>query len=963
MIANEDSLTPFDSSSSFISGHAPEQKDVQFSIGPYQILGHIGQGGMGEVLLAYDPKCGRRIALKKIRKDLTQHSRLQNRFLKEARITSQLTHPAIMPIYAIEDEDHTVYYTMPFVQGETLKQILRKTREQEKTGEDLHHIGGSIPALIRIFITVCQATAYAHSKGVLHRDLKPENIMVGKYGEVLILDWGLAKLIGTKRKGSVRLRTDTGELTQAGKVVGTISYMAPERAKGEPATILTEIYALGVILYQLLTLRSPFRRGTLEEFRKKMDRETYEDPLTAAPYRDIPRLLARIATKCMETDPSQRYYSVTELLKELEDYIEGRSEWFLMAKLDIHQKADWEFQENVLIAEHIAITRSTDLSEWVSLMISKGSFTENTKIEARVTIGDNGRGIGFLMSIPESAEREHLNDGYCLWIGSDLNKTTKLLRSTVEVEDAPEIFLERGKPYIVTIEKIDNNIYFSLNGQLQFSYISPLPLIGTHIGLLSRDADFTIEDLTVYVGSLNVTLNCLAVPDAFLAHKQFDIALSEYRRIGYSFPGRAEGREAMFRAGITILEKAKSTRDTVEKDSYYEEALLEFEKLHSTPGAPLEYLGKAHVYQTMLDYEEEIKCYEIGFRRYQKHPLLPVLEEQLLYRMHEMSRIHRKAAYRFMLTALKHLPETSIGNHTRKLFSSLQKYWEPLHFVIVDPGAQASDALKNIDFGIRLSFWLANPFALAEAIEALKSINPLNLSILSNGLFCLIELGAWKQAKEVIEALSDDEKKSQEILGILIALLCHQKNPQSALEAFFLTAPALIGPAEARIVLHIAETALKAGNTRLVHEMAQKIQGYEVAADLRHFFDNLSIWAHLYDHNWLEAGALLHRYPLPLLTHENSLLFTLYGILLAATEGPDISYIHFSGVLDTAFPRTWCLLAYSIIGKITEGGSWEQRAFLWEKRQLYSQLALYYRVLGNVEQEQHFKKLEQEHYL
>ena len=178
-----------------VSGNVPQAEAIQFTIGPYQVLKEIGKGGMGEVYSAFDTTCGRRIALKRIRSDLLEHVQMHNRFLKEARITSQLTHPSIIPIYAIQSQDHHSYYTMPFVEGETLKQILRKARLREKQGEKPEDIGGSIPALVRIFLNVCQAIAYAHSKSVLHRDIKPENIIVGQYGEVLILDWGLAKLI------------------------------------------------------------------------------------------------------------------------------------------------------------------------------------------------------------------------------------------------------------------------------------------------------------------------------------------------------------------------------------------------------------------------------------------------------------------------------------------------------------------------------------------------------------------------------------------------------------------------------------------------------------------------------------------------------------------------------------------------------------------------------------------------
>jgi serine/threonine protein kinase len=173
----------------------PTAEEVLFTVDFYQVIKSIGKGGMGEVFLAYDPNYGRYLAIKRIRSDLIENKAIFNRFIKEARITSQLTHPAIIPIYAIRDEAEMAYYTMPYVEGDTLKQILIRTKKQQQQGEELDHIGGSIPALMRIFLNVCQAVAYAHTKRVLHRDLKPENIIIGRFGEVFMLDWGLAQLI------------------------------------------------------------------------------------------------------------------------------------------------------------------------------------------------------------------------------------------------------------------------------------------------------------------------------------------------------------------------------------------------------------------------------------------------------------------------------------------------------------------------------------------------------------------------------------------------------------------------------------------------------------------------------------------------------------------------------------------------------------------------------------------------
>ncbi|HEV8051135.1 MAG TPA: serine/threonine-protein kinase PknD, partial [Parachlamydiaceae bacterium] len=749
---------------SFLTEHLPEEKQILFTIGPYQILGNIGKGGMGEVFLAYDTTCGRRLALKKIRPDLIEHKQLHNRFIKEARITSQLTHPAIIPIYAIHSETDETYYTMPYVEGETLKQLLRKARQQERKGEKIDHIAESIPALIRIFLSICQAVAYSHSKNVLHRDLKPENIIVGQYGQIVILDWGLAKILKTPIKGEHEANQDENvddtqphhHLTRLGKVVGTIAYMAPERAIGQRANFQTDIYSLGAILYQLLTLKHPFQRESLKEFRKNMNSEKLVDPIEIAPYRDVPRSLSRVVMKCLAAAPDQRYQTVDDLIHDLENYIEGRSEWFQMAELDINRKTDWEFQENVFIAEHVALTRGTEASDWVNLMISKDSFQETIKIEATVKVGDKGNGIGFLLSIPEADERQHLNDGYCLWIGTESNKTTKLLRSTVEVMNAPDVFLKHNEWYNIRIEKRENNIHVYLDNLLQFSYISHLPIAGTHIGLLLRDADFQVKDFFVYIGSQNVTVNCLAVPDAFLAHKDYATALTEYRRIGYSFTGRAEGREAMFRAGITLLEQANNTIDQDQKLEIFDAAQDEFHKLHNTPGAPLEYLGKALAYQSLGDFQEEAKCFELAYRRYPRHPLLPILQEQIVYRMHDSSRYNRQATFNFILLTLKYLPEVTKNSNTEKLLQSLDKHWEPLFFFESDPLKTSSIDLKNMVFAVKLAFWLGRPYVLAELVDDLIHMQIFYPITLANALFCLIELGSWKIAQKKLKEIAED---------------------------------------------------------------------------------------------------------------------------------------------------------------------------------------------------------------
>lgn len=926
---------------------------------PYKILETIGKGGMGEVFSAFDPQCKRVIALKRIRPDLIGHPQIRNRFLKEAQITCQLTHPAIIPIYSIQSNPLTVFYTMPLVEGETLKQILRKTRLQEKKGEKLNHMGGSIPALMRVFMTICQAVAYAHSRGVLHRDLKPENVIIGKYGEVLILDWGLAKWIDQKEQDEIEFPQTLesnihSHQTKTGKVVGTVAYMPPERANGETATIQTDIYSLGVILYQLLALKSPFKRKSLEDFRKNMHREELIDPLLASPYRDIPKMLSQCTLKCLAVNPKERYRSVDELIHDLETYLEGRSEWFYSTSLDIHNKTDWEFQENILITEHLAITRMTEEAEWVSLMISHQSFSGNTRIDTQVCLREESHGIGFLLGIPEISERTHLNEGYCLWIGSDSHRTTKLSNSNVEIMLAPDIFLIRDHEYAIRIEKIDKSIHLYINDILQLTYLSQLPVTGTHIGLLSKDADFDLKPINVFVGSLNLTVNCLAIPDAFLAHHDYPKALSEYRRIAYSFPDRPEGREALFKAGLTFIEQAKNQPD---KMPWLNEALEEFEKLHGTPSAPLQYLGKGLVYEILQDNEEEIKCFELAYRRYKNHPQLLVLQEHILSRMHEVSQHYRLATYRFILLALQYLPQSTLDTHTLRLFKSLQKHWEPLPFIenILSKSKTSSHTLTKI----LLAFWLGKPYILSEIIQEITPTDPNEIVEIGNAIFCILEMGSWSFAQEELYKVQHRLPHLSSWTWLEIACACHYMTLENIIKNFQSIQDKNFDYQKFRTLLYVMDQAIDQNRISLIHECLNNLMIEEMTDEQQQLIHSRRIWAYLLERNWEKAGEIFNLYPMEYLNKETSILHFLYGCWLQVTEGDEIAQIHFMGLLLVSYPRSWTLAGHYLIGHITEKSHWFSQAFFWEKKQLYRQLALYYHCSGDQIKKSEFFKLYQ----
>ena len=886
-------------------------------IGPYEILQSLGRGGMGEVFLAKDPSCGRGVALKRIRPELSANPTMQSRFLREAQVASALTHPSIIPIFDIAMDGPEIYYTMPFVEGETLRQILRKTREQEKNGEPLHSIGRSIPSLARIFLQICEAVAYTHSKGILHRDLKPENIIVGKYGEVMILDWGIADFI-ERLKDEERLFVQSApqcaDLTRPGKIAGTLAYMPPERLKDKASSIQTDLYALGVILYQLLTLQLPFQRKTIASFRKTADTESLTDPVEMAPYRDIPHQLSALCKKSLSREVKDRHKNVEELIAELKNYIEGKPEWIFLGKLDPHRKEDWQFQEHILLAKHIAITRSLNVTEWAELMISRRSFPDNLCIDAEVEMGAESQGIGFLFSVPEADARKSLEEGYCLWIGSEKDPSCRLFRNNVQVLEAIGVFPSPGSSHKIRIEKSEDHLKFFLDGQLKLSFTSHLPLAGNHVGLLHKDGRFEIKQWTLHDGSHNVMVNCLAVPNAFLSHKLFDLALKEYRRIGQSFPGRIEGREGLFRAGLTLLEKGKAEKE----ERFAHLALKEFEKLYKTPGAPLEYLGKSLVYETLGDAEEEAKCLELALRKFPKHPLVAMLKEHIVYRMHESSLTNRESAYRIILLALRHIPDLLENPDTQALIDSLQNNWEPLPFI-----EECSDPLPLM--AIQLAFWLGATPILVEIADALLKRTPVHEILLANAVFCLIELEAYDKAKKY---LSLPFPRLEAI--------------QKPLESF----PKQMGKVECRLLHHRMSNALKQGHFEWIEQCAKHLKSCKMRQRERLSFDALEVWSHLLQKKLDDAEAIFRKAPPAALSQEISPLHFPYGTWIYLKEGAGVAAAHFGAVLDTPYPPTPALPSHFLAGRIDDKKGWIERAFWWEKKELYRQLDLFYRTVG-----------------
>ncbi|MFY9610461.1 MAG: protein kinase [Blastocatellia bacterium] len=269
----------------------------------YRIVSRIGAGGMGEVYLAEDVRLGRKVALKILNADLTKHEDRVRRFEQEARAASALSHPNILTIFDIGTEVSTHFIATEYIDGPTLRSLL--TRARMKLGE-----------VLDVALQAAGALAAAHAAGIIHRDIKPENIMVRADGLVKVLDFGLAKLIETQAPSTDSVaRTIARANTDPGTVMGTAAYMSPEQARGQSVDARTDIFSLGVVIYEMIAGRAPFEGETASHVIVSI-LEKEPPPLTRSSP-EAPSELDRIVTKALAKDKDERYQTVKDLLIDL----------------------------------------------------------------------------------------------------------------------------------------------------------------------------------------------------------------------------------------------------------------------------------------------------------------------------------------------------------------------------------------------------------------------------------------------------------------------------------------------------------------------------------------------------------------------------------------------------------------------------------------------------------------------
>jgi eukaryotic-like serine/threonine-protein kinase len=283
----------------------------------YSDFAPLAKGGSAILQTCRDSNLGRTVVMKTLHPHLAQNEYMKSRFLREARVTAQLQHPATVPVYEIgHDLEGRLYFTMKKVEGDTLREILDK----QSLGDEQATATYNLDRMLGTIIQVCNALSYAHNHGVVHRDVKPENILIGSYGEVILLDWGVAKVWANDDPELREMEHEV--LTDPGQRPGTPLYMSPEQIRGGGDSIdaRTDVYGIGAVLYEVLTLKEPHRGENINETFEMILKEETIPPEKRNLKRQIPKRLSAITMKALAKDPADRYQTMQEFIDELRDF-------------------------------------------------------------------------------------------------------------------------------------------------------------------------------------------------------------------------------------------------------------------------------------------------------------------------------------------------------------------------------------------------------------------------------------------------------------------------------------------------------------------------------------------------------------------------------------------------------------------------------------------------------------------
>lgn len=892
----------------------------------YHIIRMIGKGGMGEVYLAYDSVSSRKLALKRIRKDLASNCILKRRFLREARITSELVHPGILPVYTICSQGDPVYYTMPYIEGYTLKSLLKSAWHCDFLSRDLAE-KTSIGNLLPVFQKICSTIAYVHTCGILHRDLKPDNILLGLFGEVVILDWGAA--VSKEMSEDLSLDLDLSaclpysNMTVPGKIVGTPDYMAPERLRGNPASERTDIYALGVILYQILTLSFPYRARRPG---KNNSAVTILPPEDVAPHRGVPSVLSQIVMRALSINPEDRYASVHELNACIESYLQGDSS--CLSKRVEQRSDDWELRHPIVLSDYFP-TLGLPSSVWYSVAVSKRESSPGVRFECVVSRRGLEEGCGLFF--PEWGEGVR---GYGFWLQlQEEGMRVSLWKDGVELRSSVVHVSRNQEQFVVALESQNPRLSLLIEHDVVMMHMEYVPRFRLRIGMIMRHLS-EIGQCGVIEGEASCWEGDLSVPDLFLYEGLYAHAATFYRRIVQAFPDRDEGYEAQFRLGVSLLESAIADCD----HQGFSLALCAFSELHNSVAAPLEYLGKALVYQRLGEHSEEVKSLVLALKRYGQLPFALRVRDHSVYRLHETLYQGHPLSLVFMLLVLHMSPALIQPHEETCMMRMLREKIGVSLFCQLDP---APVIFRSVKMELLLSFWSGFSSFLPSLWQTLMDLQDYRGSV--DLLYIAYDLCGIAFVQEYVSLQS--EGPIEEVMMFVRGLEClsRRESPQLLFSSF-------VHRASDILILYLfdlfaRDALMHARGESILHAVAW----IRASLSEEHYVDYVlpyEILAYVWIDDACKVYDLLSRYYHESLWIESrSPAYMLYGYWLALVEEPTLVHLHFSGLSeDECSPDTLLAKMHSRSGLNEEHLSYQ------EKKRLLLQKFIFAHCMGDLEE-------------
>ncbi|MBF0197259.1 MAG: protein kinase [Planctomycetes bacterium] len=603
----------------------------------YEVIRKIGSGGMGTVYLCKDKEFDRTVALKVMNESKSQDIKVdRERFTREAMTTAGLQHPGIPPVFRLsKTSTNELYYAMKLIEGMSLHEVLVKLEKNDPAIIEKY----TIHRLVEILIDVCQTLEYVHSKGYIHRDLKPSNIFIGDYGEVYIIDWGLTKKIKRKTESlSVSSETETtmlildgsaktwtpaeqsetipeivitteedgdSTLTRRGSLVGTPAYMSPEQAQGggENMSEESDVYALGVILYRILTLKLPTKGMDFRTMMKMKIRGETPKPEDLAPGRDIPPELSAISLQAMAPRPEERFKSVNQLTRSLEFWLEGKTQFRLLEVGELTQdkficlpestRNRWLPEKKMI--KTVSLGKGNE-SYYLLRNGINGDLTLSMNLRVLPPEDDNMamRDFGIIFKASEPIDDQNNFDHYAVRFAVNNNTRMVLMRNGNELTANEYVVLEPNRKYSINIELSHTWINIRLDKRLILSYQDRRSLTGPHVGFVHMGQPVIYNRITINSRGRHLKAEAIDIPEALMAEGCFEGSKKRFLEIFYNHRARFVGMWAAYRAAVASYRGDKNRSKALEILSLFQ----------NTRYAMLEPFGMARIALLDDDYAE-----------------------------------------------------------------------------------------------------------------------------------------------------------------------------------------------------------------------------------------------------------------------------------------------------------------------------------------------------------------------